>query len=146
MIDVEVHSIDAPPLVIKGEEADLDVSVLSHGQINEQGNVTLYHGNKLIGSKVIPLSGGGSQKKIRFRLKPSKTGQANYRVQVNALAEEINIKNNKQTVQIQVLKDEYKIAILTGAPNFNTNVLKRIISRNPEYTLDHFVYLSLIHI
>ena len=140
MIDVEVHSIDAPPLVIKGEEADLDVSVLSHGQINERGNVTLYHGNKLIGSKVISLSGGGSQKKVRFRIKPSKTGQANYKVQVNALAEEINIKNNKQTVQIQVLKDEYKIAILTGAPNFNTNVLKKIISRNPEYTLDHFVY------
>ncbi|MDP6820845.1 MAG: hypothetical protein QGG04_05160 [Candidatus Marinimicrobia bacterium] len=140
MVDVEVHSIDAPPLVIKGEEADLDVTVLSHGQINERGNVTLYQGNKLIGSKVISLSGGGSQEKVRFRLKPSMTGRANYRVQVNALAEEINIKNNKQTVQIQVLKDEYRIAVLTGAPNFNTNVLKRIIISNPEIALDHFIY------
>ena len=140
MVDLEVYSVDAPPLVIKGDEADLNVNILSHGQINERCNVTLYQGNKLIGSKVISLSGEGSQEKVRFRLKPSKTGEANYRVQVNALAEEINIKNNKQTVKIQVLKDEYKIAILTGAPNFNTPVLKRIISKNSEYALDHYVY------
>ena len=95
MVDVEIRSIEAPPLVIKGEEVDLDVSIFSHGQINERGNVTLYEENKLIGSKVILLAGGGSQNNVRFRLKPSKTGQAIYRVQINSIADEINIKNNK---------------------------------------------------
>ena len=140
MVDVEIHSIEAPPLVIKGEEVDLDVSIFSHGQINERGNVTLYEGSKLIGSKIIPLTGGGSQYKVRFRLKPSKTGQALYKIQINSLADEINIKNNKQMVKIQVLKDQYKIALLTGSPNFNTTVLKKIISNNSEYLLDHFVF------
>tara|TARA_Y100001960_G_scaffold332073_1_gene431290 strand:+ start:5719 stop:7824 length:2106 start_codon:yes stop_codon:yes gene_type:complete len=140
MVDVEVNSIDVPPLAIKGSEVDLNITLLSHGDINERSNVTLYQGDKLIGSKVISLSGNGSQERVRFRLKPSKTGLATYVVQVNALAEEVNIKNNKQTVQIQVLKDEYKIAILTGAPNFNTFVLKKIIISNPEFRLDHYVY------
>ena len=140
MVDVEVSSIDAPPLLIKGEEADLHVKISSYGIVNERGNVTLYHDNKLIGSKVINISGSGSQEEVRFRIKPSKTGKENYEVKVNTITDEVNIKNNKQTVQIQVLKDEYKIAMLTGSPNFNSGIIKRFLSNRSEFSLDHFVY------
>ncbi len=140
MVDVEVSSIEAPPLLIKGEEADLHVKISSYGIVNERGNVTLYHNNRLIGSKVINISGSGSQEEVRFRIKPSKTGKENYQVKVNAITDEINIKNNKQTVQIQVLQDEYKIAMLTGSPNFNSGIIKRFISNRSEFSLDHFVY------
>ena len=97
MVDVEVSSIDAPPLLIKGEEADLHVKVSSYGIVNERGNVTLYHDNKLIGSIVINISGSGSREEVRFRIKPSKTGKENYEVKVNTITDEINIKiTNKQ--------------------------------------------------
>ena len=49
MIDVQVHSIEAPPVIIKGEEAELNVSIMSYGKLKERANVTLYDNKKLIG-------------------------------------------------------------------------------------------------
>ena len=142
MIDVQVFSIEAPPVIIKGEEAALDVSIMSYGKLKERANVTLYDNKKLIGSKVITLYGNGTKEKVKFLIKPVSTGEKNYIVKVNTLEDEINIKNNKQTVRIQVLKNEYKIAILTGVPNFNTRIIKKIFEDNSEYSLDHFIYTS----
>tara|TARA_B100001250_G_scaffold410956_1_gene438489 strand:- start:1098 stop:3203 length:2106 start_codon:yes stop_codon:yes gene_type:complete len=140
LVDVSIHAIDAPPVIIKGENADFDVTISSHGTLNERLNVTIYSGKKLIGSKVVTVSGDGSLERVRFRINPTQSGQEKYRVQVNALPDEINIQNNKQIVPIQVLKNEYTIALITGAPNFNTQVIKQIISKNSEYQIDHFIF------
>ena len=140
LVDVSIHAIDAPPVIIKGENADLDVTISSHGTVNERLNVTVYSGNKLVGSKIVTVFGDGSLERVRFRINPTQSGEVKYRVQVNALPAEINIQNNKQIVPIQVLKNEYIIALITGAPNFNTQVIKQILSENPKYRIDHFVY------
>ena len=140
LVDVSIHAIDAPPVIIKGENADLDVTISSHGTVNERLNVTIYSGKKLVGSKVVTVSGDGSLERVRFRINPTQSGEAKYRVQVNALPDEINIQNNKQIVPIQVLKNEYTIALITGAPNFNTQVIKQIISKHSEYRIDHFIF------
>ena len=140
LVDVAIHSIQAPPVIIKGDKADLDVTISSYGKIQERLNVTLYSGSKLVGSNLVHVSGGGSQDRIQFQINPIKTGEARYTAKVNALAEEINIQNNKQVVPIQVLKNEYSIALITGAPNFNTQVIKRILGKNPRFRIDHFTY------
>ena len=140
LVDVYINSIDAPPVIIKGENANLEVAISSYGAANQRLNITLYEGSKLLGSKVIPSSGQGSIDRIRFMINPDKTGEIEYKVQVNALADEINIKNNKQIVPIQVLKNEYKIAIITGAPNFNTQIIKKNLSKNINFKIEHFVF------
>jgi len=142
MIDLAVQSIDAPPVVVKGKKVDLDVLISSFGNISERVNVTLFHGNKLIGSKVINVSGHGGQDRVHFRIKPATVGETSYHVQVSALADEINIQNNRQIVRVHVLKDKYRIAMLTGAPNYNTTILKHYIGENQKYELDHFVYMK----
>ena len=140
LVDVYINSIDAPPVIIKGENANLEVAISSHGTSNQRLNITLYEGSKLLGSKVIPASGQGGIDRIRFMINPDKTGEIEYRVQVNALPDEINIKNNKQIVPIQVLKNEYKIAIITGAPNFNTQIIKKNLSKNTKFKIENFVF------
>ncbi|MBT3838580.1 MAG: hypothetical protein HOB40_04600 [Candidatus Marinimicrobia bacterium] len=140
LIDVAIHSIDAPPVIIKGENADFDVTISSHGTINERLNVTIYSGTKLVGSKVVTVSGDGSLERVRFRINPNHTGEIKYKVQVNVLSDENNIFNNKQIVPIQVLKNDYAIAFFTGAPNFNTHIIKQILTDNPNYQIDHYVY------
>ena len=87
------------------------------------------------------LSGQESINKIRFLIKPEQAGEVEYKVQVNALPEEINISNNKQVLPIQVLKNQYRIAIITGAPNFNTRIIKDILNNNEKFISDHF-YLT----
>ena len=140
LVDVLINSIEAPPVIIKGETAELIVSVASYGVSNQRLNVTLYSESKLLGSKIIQADGEGSNHKIRFMINPLMTGEIEYKVQVNALPEEINILNNKQLVSIQVLKNEYRIALITGAPSFNTRIIKDLFSNHKKFKLEHFYF------
>ena len=93
-----------------------------------------------MGSKVISASGNNSINNVRFMINPDQTGKTEYKVQVNSIADEVNIQNNKQIVSIHVLKNKYQIAIITGAPNFNTQFLKKNIIQNSKIEYDHFIY------
>ena len=139
-VDVAIKSIDAPPVIIKGENAELIVSITYSGDPNKKLNITLYSQNKLMGSKVISSSGNNSVDQVRFMVNPDQTGKIEYRVQVNSIADEINIQNNKQVVSMHVLKNMYRIAVITGAPNFNTQLLKKNIFNNSKIEFDHFIY------
>ncbi len=139
-VDVAIKSIDAPPVIIKGENAELIASVMYSGESTKKLNITLYSQDKLMGSKVISSSGNNSIDKVRFMVKPDQTGKIEYRVQVNSISDEINIQNNKQIVSIHVLKNVYRAAVITGAPNFNTQFLKKNILNNSKIEFDHFLY------
>ena len=141
-VDVSIQSIDAPPVIIKGENAELDVTISSSGDINQKLNITLFSGKKLLGSKIINVFGKGSKENVRFMISPDHLGEMQYKVHINALPDEINIDNNKQVVSIQVLKNKYRIAIITGAPNFNTQIIKKVLKQNSKFMFDHFVLQS----
>ncbi len=140
IVDVAIKSIDSPPVIIKGKNAELTASITYSGKPNKKLNITLYSQNKLMGSKVISSSGNNSVDKVRFMVNPDQTGRIEYRVQVNSVADEINIQNNKQIVSMHVLKNMYRIAVITGAPNFNTQFLKKNIFNNSKIEFDHFIY------
>ena len=74
-------------------------------------------------------------------INPDQTGEVEYKVQVSALPDEIYILNNKQIVPIQVLKNNYKICIITGSPNFNTRIIKDVLLGNSKFEIEHF-YLT----
>ena len=141
LVDIAILSINAPPVIIKGENAEIEVLVTSYGIVDQRVNVTLYSYGKLLGSKILLLSGEGSLNKIRFMINPEETGEIEYNVQVNALPEEVNILNNKQVLPIQVLKNEYSIALITGAPNFNTSIIKHMLNTNEKFKVEHY-YLT----
>ena len=139
LVDILIQSIEVPPNILLGENIDLKVNVTSHGKISEKLNVLLFSDEKIIGSKAILVSGNGSINLVKFRITPDKVGEINYNVIVNSAPQEVNIKNNQQRVIIQVLKNEYKIALITGAPSFSTGVIKKILNRNPEFKIDHYI-------
>ena len=140
MVDLSIESMDFPPVAIIDEEVKMDIVISSFGNLKERVDVTLYQAKKLVGSKVIMIGGEGSQQKISFRVKPSALGNLTYHVKVSALEDEINILNNRQSMNLKVLKSKYHIAILTGAPNYNTGPIKDILQKNKRFELDHFVY------
>ena len=117
----------------------LIVSITYSGDPNKKLNITLYSQNKH-GIKVISSSGNNSVDQVRFMVNPDQTGKIEYRVQVNSIADEINIQNNKQVVSMHVLKNMYRIAVITGAPNFNKQFLKKNIFNNSKIEYDHFIY------
>ncbi|MBC8346329.1 MAG: hypothetical protein ISR82_02915 [Candidatus Marinimicrobia bacterium] len=142
LVDVAIQSIDVPTVVLKSDGVNVNVTVQSLGNISDRLSVSLYASGQLLGSKHIRLSGLGSKKEINFRFRPKDIGKQNYEVRVSSVEDEINIQNNRQQFNILVLKDRYKVALLTGSPNKNTGVLKRMLNQNPRIHLDHFVRMT----
>ena len=143
MLDVAIQSVDIPPISVKGQEVNIDVRISSVGNLNERVNVTLFNqDNKLIGSKLIKVFGSESEENVRFQIKPSEIGKNSYLVKCSALSDEINIDNNRQKFMMHVMKDEYNIALITGAPNYNTRLIKDHLSNSKNNSIDHFIYVE----
>ena len=142
MLDVSIQSVDIPPISVKGKEVNIDATISSVGNLKERVNVTLFdENNKLIGSKIIKISGEESLEKVRFQIKPNKIGKNSYLIKCSALSDEINIQNNQQKIVMHVMKDRYNVALITGAPNYNTRLLKDHLSRSNN-NIDHFLYIN----
>ena len=140
MLDVSIKSIEIPPLVMKGANVNIDVIVSSIGQVKERLNVNLFdENNRLIGSKLITISGEESNELIRFQINPKKIGENKFFVKCSALSDEINIQNNQQKITLLVIKDLYNIALVTGAPSFNTKAIKNYLGKQGNNKLDHFL-------
>jgi len=139
MVDIALETVEAPTVVVKGEDVEVTAVVQSSGGVSSRLTVSLYQGKKLIGSKPLQVDGTRALTRARFRFSPQELGLNRYQLRVSSLEEEINIKNNRLGFTITVLKDRYRVALLTGAPNFNTPVLKRYLKDYPRVELDHYV-------
>lgn len=139
MVDISIKSIDAPTVSIKGEDVNVEVVLQGQGPLKKRMNVSLYEKDKLLASKRIRIPGGGAEKTVRFRFKPTQIGTRTYTAKVSSVQEEINISNNHQSFAVKVLKDRYPVALITGSPNYNTAYLKRVIRSYPRIKVDHFI-------
>ena len=143
MQDVSIKSVDIPPVCVKGENVNIDVLISSLGNISDRVNITLFDdSNKLIGSKIISISGNQENEVVRFQINPNKIGENKFLVKCSALPDEINIKNNQQIITLQVMKDQYNIALVTGSPNYNTKVLKSYFKKKGNTLVDHYIINS----
>ena len=140
LVDVSIKSIELPPVIVKGENIDIKLLIESQGIIDKNVNVSIFKKNILIASKSIRLKGSGTINEVLFLINSDQIGYLEYQVQVGVLADEINIQNNREIINLQVLKDKYEIAIITGAPTFNTKYLKELILNDNKNKLDHFIF------
>ncbi|MEE9190012.1 MAG: vWA domain-containing protein [Candidatus Neomarinimicrobiota bacterium] len=139
MVDVLITSVDIPAYTFLDEPFTAEVAVSAHGVAPKRFSLAVYDGNGLVGSRNVELSGDGSERFVTFTIEPVRLGVNDYRVQISSLTEEINIQNNQHQFSITALKDRYKVALLTGAPNFNTSLLKRNIREQYRFHVDHFI-------
>ena len=124
LVDVTIESIDAPTVVLKSDWVDVNITIQSVGNIGDRLSVSLYNNRELQGSKHIRLMGMESKKEVNFRFRPKEIGKQQYEVRISSVEDEIDIQNNRQKFSLLVLKDRYKVALLTGSPNKNTSVMK----------------------
>jgi len=141
LIDIFINSIDAPTVAIKNERINVSVDIQSIGKINDQFSVSLYDGSRLIASKYVKLYGRGSSVKANFQYQPKSLGRQTYKIQVSSIEDEVNIINNKQNFDLLILKDKYKIALLTGSPNKNTSIINKSLKNN-RVEVDHYIKVS----
>ena len=139
LVDIFINSIDAPTVAIKNDRINLSAEVQSIGVSGEKFSVSLYDESRLIASKYVSLSGLNSKVKVNFQFQPKSLGRQKYKIQVSSISDEVNILNNRQSFDILILKDKYKVALFTGSPNKNTIVIKNTLNANSRIELDHYL-------
>ena len=142
MVDVHIEKVEAPIVGVRGDMATADVFISSIGDIKDRVHVTISRGEKLIGSKMIALSGWSSMQIVKFRFRLEEPGSDLYRVHVAAVKDEINISNNRTSFTITTLKDRFQVALITGTPSPNTSFIKRILRLGDKFETDHFVHYA----
>ena len=142
LVDIFLSSINTPTVAIKNERINVAIDIQSIGDINDRFSVSLYENKKLIASKYVRLYGMGSKVTANFQFEPKALGKQQYTAQVSSVADEVNINNNKQNFNILILKDKYRVGLITGSPNKNTSIIKKSLSKNKRIVVDHYVKIS----
>ena len=137
--DIFINSIEAPTVAIKNDRINLLVEVQSMGDLNDKVSVSLYDESRLIASKYVKLYGLGSKSTVNFQFQPKSLGRQKYKIQVSSITDEVNILNNRQSFDVLILKDKYKVALFTGSPNKNTTVIKKTLKNNKRIEVDHYL-------
>ena len=141
-IDIFINSINAPTVAIKNERINLSAEIQSIGELDDRVSVSLYDDSKLIASKYLKLFGLGSRSVVNFQFQPKSLGRQKYRIQVSSIADEVNIINNRQSFDVLILREKYKVALFTGSPNKNTGIIKKTLKNNSRIEVDHYLKIS----
>lgn len=143
MVDVRVGAVNVPTVVIRGEMVTAEATIESFGEVGQRVHVSLEKGSTLLGTRVVRPAGGGTSQTVRFQFEADQVGDARYAIRVSSVQDEINIENNRSSFSITTLKDRFRVAMITGAPSFNTRFLKLALSGEPRLTVDHFTQKSV---
>ncbi|NQU27076.1 MAG: VWA domain-containing protein [Candidatus Marinimicrobia bacterium] len=143
MVDISISSIDVPTVAIKGDDLTLTARIASIGPVESRVSIMLMHDGEPIGSRFITVYGQNSQQQVRFQFTPQKLGKNKYKLVASSVADEINIKNNRQDFEVTMLKDRYEVALVTGAPNYNTTLIKSLLNKQSRISLQHFIQKNI---
>ena len=142
MVDISIQTIDAPTVSFLNDDINFKSIIKSEGVENKKATISLYQNKELIVSKEIFLNDKLSLNEVDFLFKPKKIGNQQFEVRVSSFEDEVNIQNNRERFNILVLKNKYKVALMTGSPNKNTNLIKENLKKNERINFDHYVKVA----
>ena len=111
---------------------DIDIENING---DEKVQISLSNGNKLIGSDQIVLQSEEKTYSQSFLLEESVDFNSKFYVKISSLKFEKDIENNRYSFNVNLEKDNLKVALITGNLNFNSMA---IIKYLPE-KFDHFL-------
>ena len=111
---------------------DIDIENING---DEKVQISLSNGNKLIGSDQIVLQSEEKTYSQSFLLEESVDFNSKFYVNISSLKFEKDIENNRYSFNVNLEKDNLKVALITGNLNFNSMA---IIKYLPE-EFDHFL-------
>ncbi len=97
------------------------------------------NGTELFSQKVNVINDNFTEV-IDVELHAAKAGLQQYNVELKPVDEEVNKKNNYRTIIIDVIDSKQKVLILYNSAHPDVGALKRVLEKNPNYSVDFFQY------
>lgn len=104
----------------------------------KQTVLKVFDKGKLLFSKKIIIDKDDFFKKIEFEVKAEKTGVRQLQIVLSKVNSEVNTKNNKKNIVVEVINSKQKILILSNSPHPDISALKEALGVNQNFETEYY--------
>jgi uncharacterized membrane protein len=139
--DLLIESVKFPPLVFRGREATIDVTIRSRGYKNTTVPVLLKQGSKLLTTKSIQIGSTPGNVTASLVFRPDAIGTHNLSISIPPQVGESLANNNAADISIKVVRDVIRILMVSGSPSPSYRFMRMALKNDPSVDLLSFVIL-----
>lgn len=131
--DVLVANVNYNNIVYLDNEFTLDIQVQAFESKGENTRLTVLENGKQVAEQTITINSASFVKDVQIKLKAAKVGVHRYTINVSEVKNEITIKNNSQTIFVEVIDGRQKVLLASATPHPDLATFKQAIELNKHY-------------
>ncbi len=143
--DVAVRITNFQPYCYVKQKAHINASLRLIGCELEDLNVQLLRQGQVVQTKRVNAQ-QLQQLPIEFEITEPETGQYEYEVQVQPLANETDTTNNSAITYLNVIDQQIHVLLLEGDPYWDTTFLQRSLMQNDKVDVDALIRYGAEHV
>lgn len=131
-VDIAIRNVAFNKIAYEGNQFPIRVEVLSKGVANRSLTINLSQGGKLLDQQTKPIGPDGLIT-IDFKPLANEKGIQKFDLSVETLPEEINKRNNRASIFVEVVEGKKKILLIASTPHPDVKAIRSVIEKNPNY-------------
>lgn len=131
--DVLIANVNYNNIVYLDNEFTLDVQVQAFESKGENVRLSVLENGKQVTEQSLSIGSASFVKDAQIKLKATKVGVHRYTVNVSEVKNEITIKNNSQTIFVEVIDGRQKVLLAAAGPHPDLATFKQAIELNKHY-------------
>ncbi len=131
--DVLIANVNYNNLVYLDNEFTLDIQVQAYASKGEKTMLSIFENGKKIKEQLVSINTESFVKQVEVKLRANKIGVQKYTISLATLKNEVTVKNNTQTIFIEVIDARQQILLAAAAPHPDLATIKKAIEQNKHY-------------
>jgi len=135
--DLELADLLVDEVVFVEDVVNFEYKLTGHGLAGKTVEVVLREkdDNVVLARMKVTLDPDGKPQRLQLPYRPTEVGEFQYVVEVENLPEEAQPDNNSQERLVSVRKEQIKVLLVQGYPNFEFRYLKHMLERDSTIQL-----------
>jgi len=133
--DLYINTVNANKYVYLNNEFPLEILANYTGSKNQNTNLVIYRGKQKVFSKKLVFSKSKRSHFVNLKLKASRAGLQNYRIELLPFTEEKNTVNNSKNVLIETIDKKTSIMLVSNSVHPDIGALKQSLESNKRRKL-----------
>jgi hypothetical protein len=141
--DLAISNVSANKIAFLNNSFPIRIAVDGKKVAGETASVSLSHNGSVIQSQTLSFSSNREFKNVEFNVDATASGIQTYTINVSELPNEYSVRNNSETVYVEVIDGRQKILILASSPHPDIAALNEALRSQKNYevtvsSLDQF--------
>ena len=143
--DVKIIEVGHNKLAYLGNEFPLEILLESVGYKGQKSALRIYQGKKLLYEQKIQFKEQVFIRTIPIYLTAQKKGIQHYKIQIEALEDEMTLENNSMDIFVDVIDSKKKILLLANSPHPDISALQATLKSNENYDVELLLESAVTH-